>query len=107
MAKTLVTPEDQLGVLKSDLAQRDAQIAVLEQRTRELAGFQSEAVAGRDAIAKLQSQLDQASARADAADRGAKLAGADAKSTAALRSGDADLLKHAKSLAVAVKGLLA
>jgi chromosome segregation ATPase len=87
------------------LEQSKAQILALNERNDALSAFQKEAVDGRDAIAKLQAQLDQAVAERDAATKalsGAEAALKDARQ--AVESGSS-LIGAAQQLADAVKKL--
>lgn len=105
MPKTTLTPDEQAASYEAALEQSNAQIAALNERVKELAGFQKEAVDGRDAVAKLQAQLDGSNAALEQAQRAAAAASAGAKDAERSSSADAELVAAAKNLAAAIKKL--
>jgi uncharacterized coiled-coil DUF342 family protein len=53
------TPEKTIEEYQADAEQGQAQLDALNARVRELAGYQKEAVDGRDAIARLTAQVEE------------------------------------------------
>jgi TolA-binding protein len=84
---------------------QEAQLAALNERNRELAGFQKEAVDGRETIAKLEAQLEQVTAERDAAKAEAATAASEAKSATAKSDASATEVEAAHNLAAAIKAL--
>lgn len=105
MAKTVLSPEEQVVQFESAIGQAQRQIDVLEARNRELSGYQSEAIDSRVAIAKLQADVADATARADASAKEATVATAAARDSAtASRAGGAKVAA-AMELVAALKKL--
>jgi hypothetical protein len=77
--KTKLSPEDQAAEYEAALDQSARQITALEERVRDLASYQNEAIAARESIDKLTADLAAANARADKADRDAAAANTAAK----------------------------
>lgn len=97
--------EDQLAAAQSALDQKDAQIDALNERVNDLAGFQREAVDGRDAVARLQAQLDAANLAAEQSQRAALAAEARSRDAAQALNADAELVAAAQALVAAIKTL--
>lgn len=102
-----VMPEtDAVKQLQGQLTQAQAENQSLAKRNSDLASFQAEAREGREAVAKLHVQLKQAQADRDVAVKEAATAKNAALNTSAQAGADVAVVKHARNLADAVKGLL-
>lgn len=105
MAKTL-TVEEHAAELEAANEQLEGQVAILTQRNGELAGYEQECRALRDANSGLEGKLADASLDAEAARREANLAAGRAASASAAASSDAGLVDAARQIAAGLKVLL-
>lgn len=102
----VITEGDALDQLQIQLTQAAAENEALQNRIKQLAGFQQEVQSSRQSIVDLTAKLSSAIQDKDAAVRAASAARNDATNASVAASVDAEKVGHADALAKAIKGLI-
>lgn len=102
----VITEGDALDHLQGQLTQAAAENEALQNRIKQLAGFQQEVQEHRQTIVSLTAKLSDALQEKDAAVRVAAAAHNEATNATTSASVDAEKVGHAEALAKAIKGLI-